>query len=402
MKTTISVLIVTLFSNLLIARTTAIPDVNFEKALIALGYDSGTPNGTIPTANIRTIQQLQIDNKNIRSLIGIEDFSSLTLLNCYDNLLTSLDVTRNASLSILDCSNNQLTSIDVTGNRALDVFNCLDNKLVSLNVSNNNVLTHLDCRNNQLASIDVSINRALTGLIINDNNISNVDVSTNRALSLLGIAGNNISSIDVTKNTLLSKLRCQSNKIDSLDLTKNTLLTQLWCGANKIDSLDLTLNTKLIALSCAGNELVSLNVKNGNNANIWLFESHLNPTLTCIEVDDAAYSFSNWKYVDAGVRFSINCKSTGNSGTTEVIANEFSQRFSIYPNPTTGVINIDLGENNTAISTTVRNALGQVILTQHFENIDNISLDIDAPIGIYFLTLETELGESKTIKVIKE
>jgi len=55
-----------------------------------------------------------------------------------------------------------------------------------------------------------------------------------------------------------------------------------------------------------------------------------------------------------------------------------------------------------AISTTVRNALGQVILTQHFENIDNISLDIDAPIGIYFLTLETELGESKTIKVIKE
>jgi hypothetical protein len=34
------------------SQTTAVPDVNFEQALIDLGHDSGTPDGMVPTANI--------------------------------------------------------------------------------------------------------------------------------------------------------------------------------------------------------------------------------------------------------------------------------------------------------------------------------------------------------------
>ncbi|MEJ6625555.1 MAG: T9SS type A sorting domain-containing protein [Flavobacteriaceae bacterium] len=74
----------------------------------------------------------------------------------------------------------------------------------------------------------------------------------------------------------------------------------------------------------------------------------------------------------------------------------------MYSNPTTGPVQIDLGDNNTAINTTIRDTIGQVIPTQHFENTHNIILDIEAPKGIYFLTLETESGDSKTIKVVKE
>ena len=41
-------------------QTTAIPDANFEQALIKLGYDSGTPDGSVPTANISGIGPLGV------------------------------------------------------------------------------------------------------------------------------------------------------------------------------------------------------------------------------------------------------------------------------------------------------------------------------------------------------
>ncbi len=33
----------------------SIPDANFEQALIDLGYDTGTPDGSVPSANISSI-----------------------------------------------------------------------------------------------------------------------------------------------------------------------------------------------------------------------------------------------------------------------------------------------------------------------------------------------------------
>ena len=45
------------------AQTTSIPDANFEQALIDLGYDTGTPDGTVPTANIKGVISLIIPNK---------------------------------------------------------------------------------------------------------------------------------------------------------------------------------------------------------------------------------------------------------------------------------------------------------------------------------------------------
>ena len=76
--------------------------------------------------------------------------------------------------------------------------------------------------------------------------------------------------------------------------------------------------------------------------------------------------------------------------------------FNIFPNPTTGNITIDLGEINQRIKATLTNSLGQVVLTQQFESTDLINIDTDAPSGIYYLNLETDLGISKTVKVLKE
>ena len=95
------------------SQTTLIPDPNFEQALIDLGYDSPPINGSVPTANISGVQTLEVSDKSITDLTGIEGFNSLTILNCYDNELTSLDVSNNALLKVLNCAYNQLTSLDV-------------------------------------------------------------------------------------------------------------------------------------------------------------------------------------------------------------------------------------------------------------------------------------------------
>ncbi len=75
--------------------------------------------------------------------------------------------------------------------------------------------------------------------------------------------------------------------------------------------------------------------------------------------------------------------------------------LSLYPNPTSGSFNINLGENQQNIKAALTNNLGQVILTRKFEATDFINLDIDAPSDLYFLQLEVD-GEVVTKKIIKE
>ena len=60
------------------SQTTLIPDPNFEQALIDLGLDTAPINGSVPTANISGVTDLDVSNKNISDLTGIEDFTALT------------------------------------------------------------------------------------------------------------------------------------------------------------------------------------------------------------------------------------------------------------------------------------------------------------------------------------
>ena len=116
MKTILSILITLFFSIITIAQTTSIPDANFEQKLIDNGFDSGTIDGMVLTANINTVTALDVSNSFINDLTGIEAFTALSLLACGDNNLTSLNITQNTALTMLDCSNNNLTIINVNEN----------------------------------------------------------------------------------------------------------------------------------------------------------------------------------------------------------------------------------------------------------------------------------------------
>ena len=133
-------------------------------------------------------------------------------LVCWENQLTSLDVSQNTALQELECFENKLTSLDVSQNPALQKLSCWDNRLTSLDVSKNTELTYLKCSYNRLTELDVSKNTELTYL----------DCGYNR-----------LTELDVSQNTKLTELYFVSNKITSLQADNCTNLTVIFTGSNK-------------------------------------------------------------------------------------------------------------------------------------------------------------------------
>ena len=118
----------------------------------------------------------------------------MTTLWCYENQLTSLDVSGCSTLTMLDCSWNQLTSLDVSQNTALTSLDCWSNELTSLNVSGCSALTMLWRSENQLTSLDVSNHIALTTLQCSKNLLRKIDLSGCTNINLLTCHKNQIKA----------------------------------------------------------------------------------------------------------------------------------------------------------------------------------------------------------------
>ena len=138
---TVKTLLLTLISFLALnsyAQNVYIPDANFKAYLV--GNNLINTNGDTEiqvseavafTGTITCGRGVRSNATSITDLTGIEAFTALTYLYCYNNKLTSLDVTQNTALTYLDCSTNKLTSLDVTQNTALTYLYCRENHQLS-------------------------------------------------------------------------------------------------------------------------------------------------------------------------------------------------------------------------------------------------------------------------------
>tara|TARA_B100000809_G_C15044484_1_gene496776 strand:- start:244 stop:1077 length:834 start_codon:yes stop_codon:yes gene_type:complete len=277
------------------------------------------------------------------------------------------------------------------------MFYCYNNQLTSLNITQNTGLTNLLCDSNQLTSLDVTQNSNLIYLYCHANQLTSLDVSQNFTLSLLSCMHNPINILNITQNSNLSQLICVNNQLTTLDISQNLDLVLLACNDNQLSNLNITHNVTLNQLYCSNNSLSCLNVKNGNNVNFSIFESLNNPNLTCIEVDNTAYSTTNWTNIDIQTSFSTSCTNPCSVGIEE---KKFTN-LSLYPIPTNKNITIDFGEIKQDVKATLTNNLGQIIMSENYTSIKFITLNIDTPKGIYFLQLEND-GKVITKKVIKE
>ena len=226
------------------AQNVSIPDANFKTYLVGNVSINTNGDSEIQVSEATAFSgTIDADYLGISDLTGIEAFPNLDELICYNNNLTTIDVSNNTALNLLSVQNNSLTSIDVSANTALYA---------------------LYAEGNQLSTI--STNSGLEGLYLGNNNFT------------------------------------------TLDLSNNTSLTELACQGNQLTTLDVSANSNLFGLYCQNNTLTSLNVANGSNTGMNLNATN-NPNLTCIEVDNVAWSDANWTNIDAQTSFSTSCNS---------------------------------------------------------------------------------------------
>lgn len=193
------------------------PDANFLKYVEKI-IDTDH-SGTLSQEE-RNATVIYVLGMGIKDLTGIEFFPELENLDCSENQLTQLDVSKNPKLKRLVCYENKLTSLDVSGNTSLTELHCYTNQLTSLNLGENANLNKLNCIVNRLTSLDLSGNANLTILSCSSNLLTSLDVSNNPNLILLDCERNLLTSLNVSKNTELDTLDCSGNK-RSLELSNS-------------------------------------------------------------------------------------------------------------------------------------------------------------------------------------
>ncbi|CCX62942.1 conserved repeat protein [Bacteroides sp. CAG:598] len=163
----------------------------------------GTPNGDgsvtlseLDLIALEEIERLDLSNKGLTNLYGIEVYSNLKYLTCNDNPgLTKIDVRKLTKLETLRCERNALTELNVTGLSNLQVLSCSQNQLTTLDVSGLTNLRTLSCSSNKLSELN------LTGLT---------------SLEIFYCRENWLSSLDITMLPALTTLRCGSQKEGSI------------------------------------------------------------------------------------------------------------------------------------------------------------------------------------------
>ena len=225
-----------------------------------VNFDNSPEDGLLSLQEARLAIEIVIKGKSISTLAGIEYFTKLKTLNCSNNPIENLDLSKNKELRKLDCSYNKLDHVDVSENLKLTELIVYGMDLKSVDVKKNTALLWLAISNNQIESIDVSNNKELEGLECNENLISSIDVSKNPKLLALYCSNNQLSKLDISANTVLLHLWCNSNQLTSFDLSYNTSLQTLSCTNNSIKSLNMSKNTGLTRLMCDKNTITNLDL----------------------------------------------------------------------------------------------------------------------------------------------
>lgn len=164
-----------------------VSDGNFLKYLLGLCDEDN--DGVILAGEAATVEKIEICTDNVRTLDGIQYFTSLRSLvtdgSVWNGRLTSVSLEYNGKLERFSCRHNHIVSFK------------LPPSLVELDMRFNNVtepdfrglaaLKKLDCFGNGITRLDLSPLKGLEELVCGMNSFTTLDVSSNLNLKLLDL-----------------------------------------------------------------------------------------------------------------------------------------------------------------------------------------------------------------------
>lgn len=190
-----------------------IPDFNFKRQLISLGFDTND-DGQIQVVEAAKVKRLYINDLGIVNLEGINSFINLEELGCNNNKIASLDLSQLTKLKYLYAKNNRINFLNIS--------NCTE--LVDLSLEGNLFIKELELIHfKNLKSINIS-----------DNQLDQLDVSGLSHLELLNGNNNRLVTINLRALPSLKILMLKNNPLHpTIDIRGLTQLEYLDClGCN--------------------------------------------------------------------------------------------------------------------------------------------------------------------------
>jgi|GEM_PF-873594 len=219
-----------------------IRDNSLEKAV---REEIGKPEGNITHQDIESIDYLNLYDKSVKYLDGLEHFKHLYNLDLSYNQIEDLSpLSSLTSIHILNLDSNNIKNIDPLKNiSSLEFLNLSNNEITdftplhSLSLLNDLCISYMN-----LSNIDFLKNiQNLRSLSLYNTNIEDIStLSSLKELYSLNLSGNNISDIGPLSNlTSLESLDLYGNQIaDITPLSSLTALTYLNLESNYISSVE--------------------------------------------------------------------------------------------------------------------------------------------------------------------
>ena len=210
------------------------PDEIF-RAYVADRFDKDGDQ-SLSQAELDAVKAISVYGKtDITSLKGIEFFTNLTSLHCYNTGITELDVSANVKLETLSCYSTDIAQLDVTNLTALKYLFCDDTKISSLDVTNCPVLERLLCKNTLISSIDVRNNPELTRLECSGTAVSSLDLSQNPLIMTLKAENTQLSTLNLEVNNDLQTIELEGSPIYAMSIGDKTTKTRLYLSETVLD-----------------------------------------------------------------------------------------------------------------------------------------------------------------------
>lgn len=329
---------------------TFIADVEFEKYLIEQGWDTVLDN-YVTTSSINTISFISINERNITSLVGIEDFENLEGLGAANNQISGvLDLSLNTKLVNIDIPNNPIQALYLKNNLALEnVWIYHTQTLEDIEITNSPNLYSLTLHNNKLTKLDLSGSPNIYNLriwdsklstldlrfmskleylvawdVFNDSNEGEIFLPEQSSLKVMALGYNRLQNIDLSSSIKIERLDLDGNQLSTIDFSQNPSLEYLALAGNLLERLDLSPITNLYLLRAYNNfiDCIQLNENQINaippscvDLNIPDFVEEEEGVESCyntgawIEEDffPRGYQITSTWVVDEGTVFSTNC-----------------------------------------------------------------------------------------------